>query len=131
MGAAHKPLIAKSIYYRRVFKGSGIAIILIVISLGIGIAGYHYFENLSLVDALLNASMILTGMGPVDVMKTNGGKIFASLYALYSGVTFLTIAALLFAPVYQRFLHKFHLEIENTEKKEHTDQIQVKPIDDN
>lgn len=72
-----------------------------------------YFYNLTWVDALLNASMILTGMGPVDVAKTNGAKIFASVYAIYSGVAFLTSVAVIFAPVLHRFLHRFHLNTED------------------
>lgn len=84
---------------------------LIIISLGIGGVGYHYLGNLEWLSAFLNASMILTGMGPVDAMITPTGKLFAIFYSLFSGVTFLIIAGIIFAPIYQRFLHKFHLEI--------------------
>lgn len=90
---------------------------LIVFSLGLGVAGYAYFGHLSVIDALLNASMILTGMGPVNPMTTIGGKLFASFYALYSGLAFLTIAATVFGPVFHRFMHKFHLEIEEDDDK--------------
>ena len=85
---------------------------LILFSLSIGVLGYHYFMDLPLVDSLLNAAMILTGMGPVDKAETDGAKIFASFYAIYSGVAFLTSVAFLFSPILHRFLHKFHLDIE-------------------
>ena len=79
-------------------------------SLAAGMCGYHFLEKLPWVDAFLNAAMILGGMGPVDPVKTGAGKIFAGLYALYSGLALITIAGLLLAPVVHRFLHKFHLE---------------------
>lgn len=85
---------------------------LILISLLIGISGYVYFYRLNWIDALLNASMILTGMGPVNIATTNGAKLFASFYAIYSGVAFLTSVAVIFAPVFHRFLHKFHLDLD-------------------
>jgi len=81
-------------------------------SLGLGVLGYHFFAELPWVDAILNASMILTGMGPVDPLKTVSAKLFASFYALFSGIVFITTAGILLAPVMHRFLHKFHLEIE-------------------
>ena len=80
------------------------------LSLGIGILGYHLLENLSWIDSLLNASMILGGMGPVAVVKTDAGKIFASAYALFSGVVFLVVVGLVFAPLIHRALHRFHLD---------------------
>jgi hypothetical protein len=73
-------------------------------------AGYHDLEGLPWVDAFLNASMLLGGMGPVDMPHTVGGKLFAGLYALYSGMLFLVLAAILLAPVFHRVLHRFHLE---------------------
>ena len=75
--------------------------------------GYHHYGNLPWIDSFLNASMILTGMGPVDKMETQSGKIFSAFYALFSGISFLTFVGVLFAPVYHRFLHKFHLDIES------------------
>ena len=80
------------------------------VALGIGVVGYHAFAGLGWVDATLNASMILTGMGPVDPMQTTGAKLFASAYALFSGVVFLTAVGIILAPVYHRMLHKFHLD---------------------
>ena len=87
--------------------------IVLSISLFIGMAGYHYYFNLGWVDSLYNASMILTGMGPVDKAINNSGKIFASFYAIYSGVAFLTSVAIIFSPVVHRFLHRFKLDVEN------------------
>jgi hypothetical protein len=104
-----KPLLPKKEFINRLFVnvlwGAGI----ISISLLIGILGYHYTENLGWIDSLLNASMILTGMGPVNIMVTATGKLFASFYALFSGVVFLTTIAFVLSPVVHRFLHKFHL----------------------
>ena len=82
-----------------------------VFSLGIGTVGYHITANLGWVDAFLNASMILTGMGPVDKLETETAKVFASLYAIFSGVAFLTFCGVLFTPIYHRFIHKFHLDL--------------------
>jgi hypothetical protein len=88
------------------------ALAFLCLSLAAGTVGYAHFANLSPVDAFLNASMILTGMGPVDRMETTGGKLFAGIYAIYSGVAFLTFCGVLFTPVYHRFMHKFHLDDE-------------------
>ena len=82
---------------------------LLMFSLGIGMTGYHFLESLSWLDSLLNASMILGGMGPVNPLQTAAGKIFASFYALYSGVVLLAAVGILVAPIFHRFLHRFHL----------------------
>jgi len=80
-------------------------------SLGVGTVGYHVTADLKWVDAFLNASMILTGMGPVDKLETDSAKLFASFYSIFSGVSFLTFCGVLFAPVYHRFMHRFHLDL--------------------
>ena len=80
------------------------------VSLALGMMGYEHFENLPWRDAFLNAAMLLGGMGPVDPPKTDGGKVFAGLYALYAGLVFLVTAGLVFAPVLHRVLHRFHWE---------------------
>ncbi|KAB0669718.1 hypothetical protein F6V30_13045 [Oryzomonas sagensis] len=80
-------------------------------SLGIGTVGYHISAHLNWVDAFLNASMILTGMGPVDKLESAGAKLFASFYAIFSGVSFLTFCGVLFTPIYHRFIHRFHLDL--------------------
>ena len=86
---------------------------LIIVSLSAGAIGYHEFEGLPWLDAYLNASMILTGMGPVDALRTEGGKLFAIVYSLFAGVVFLSACAVLLAPVAHRFLHRFHLDIQD------------------
>ena len=84
---------------------------LLIFSLSIGVIGYHFTMSLSWIDSLLNASMILTGMGPVNIPQTDSGKLFSSFYAVYSGVAFLSSVAILFSPILHRFLHKFHISI--------------------
>ena len=108
-----KPLLPRKVFLLRVLRSLALAFGIIGVSLGLGIFGYHFFAGLSWVDALLNAAMILTGMGPVNELHTSGAKFFASLYALFSGVVFLTAVAVLLAPVMHRFLHQFHLESES------------------
>jgi hypothetical protein len=87
-----------------------VSLLLIIVSLLIGMLGYHYLNGLSWLDALVNASMILTGMGPVDPLTNDAAKWFASAYAIFSGVAFLSIIAVLLAPAVHRFLHKLHIE---------------------
>lgn len=87
--------------------------IIIFLSLLIGIGGYHYFADLPWIDSLLNASMILTGMGPVDPMHTFNGKLFASFYALFSGIAFLTTIAVFISPILRKFMYELHIEDEN------------------
>ncbi len=112
-----KPLLSKELYYKRLFKHFLAAFSIIFFSLGIGVLGYHFFEGFNFVDSLLNASMILGGMGPVNELKTSAGKLFASFYALFSGIVFLVIVGVVFAPVFHRFLHKFHLETDDEKDK--------------
>ena len=100
-------------FLRRLLRHAGASALLIGAALGLGILGYHTLENLSWIDSLLNAAMILGGMGPVDPVKTDGGKLFASFYALFSGIVFLVAAGVVFAPAFHRFLHRFHLELED------------------
>lgn len=92
-------------------KSARIAFGLVVLSLFVGMLGYHALEGMPWIDAFVNASMILSGMGPVGELHTRGGKLFAGFYALYSGLALLTIAAILLAPVIHRFLHRFHIEM--------------------
>jgi hypothetical protein len=82
----------------------------ILISLAVGVAGYHYLDGLPWVDSLLNASMILGGMGPVDPLRTTAGKIFASAYALYSGLALIAVVGLMLTPILHRVMHQFHME---------------------
>jgi hypothetical protein len=105
----HEPLLSRRTFLRRQILFSLFALVAVFGSLGIGVLGYHFSEGLSWLDALLNASMILFGMGPVSELHTNAGKWFASFYALFSGVAFITIVGVTFAPLFHRFLHRFHL----------------------
>jgi hypothetical protein len=91
----------------------GFTVLLIAGSLGVGIAGYRFVAGLSWVDALLNASMILGGMGPVDTLSSNAAKVFAALYALFAGMVFLVAVGVLLAPIIHRIYHRFHLESED------------------
>ena len=95
-------------FIRRLINHAGLAVAVILVSLGLGMCGYAYFERLAWLDAFLNAAMLLGGMGPVDLPCTFGGKLFAGLYALYAGLVFLAVAGLTLAPFVHRLLHKFH-----------------------
>jgi hypothetical protein len=95
-------------FARRVALHFAFAMGLIVGSLALGMAGYMYFENLAWRDAFLNAAMLLGGMGPVDAPKTDAGKLFAGLYALYAGLLILVAASVIISPILHRVLHKFH-----------------------
>lgn len=109
----HEQILPLRLFLRRMAVCILIATALITIALGIGVCGYHFLARLPWVDALLNASMILTGMGPVDVLHSNAAKIFASAYAIFSGLVFISLMALLLSPVAHRVLHKFHLAEED------------------
>jgi len=108
-----QPLLPRAKFLRRLARHGGIAALLLVGSLALGVLGYHTFGGLGWVDALLDAAMILGGMGPVHELDTVAAKLFASVYALFSGVVFLTTLAVVFAPVLHRALHRFHLEEED------------------
>jgi hypothetical protein len=109
----NKSLLSFPKFLQRVVRFSMYSLIMIVISVGIGTLGYWHFAQLSILDAFYNACMILTGMGPVNAMQTNAAKIFSSLYALFSGIAFLSTVAVLFAPAAHRFLHLLHLDEED------------------
>lgn len=110
-----EPLLPWRVFLlRRVGKTLLAAALVIVLSLVIGILGYHLTEGMGWLDAFLNASMILGGMGPVDTLHTAGGKLFAGFYALYSGLMLVGTAGLLLAPFMHRLMHRFHLENRHT-----------------
>ena len=102
--------LPRALFVRRVAMHFMLANGLLVGSLAMGMAGYMYFENLAWRDAFLNAAMLLGGMGPVDAPKTNGGKLFAGFYALYSGLLILVTVGVVLAPVLHRLMHRFHWE---------------------
>lgn len=111
MTAVHRPLPSRGTFLARFARGLAVGGGIVAVSLGAGTLGYHELAGLPWIDALLNAAMILTGMGPVDAITMTRGKLFATCYALFSGIAFLSVVAVVFAPVVQRFLHRFHLEL--------------------
>ena len=104
------PLVPVHVFYRRVFRNLMIASVIILICLAIGILGYHYTAHIPWLDALHNASMILSGMGPVVEITTVSGKWFSSIYALFSGVVFITNVGIILAPAVHRLFHRLNLE---------------------
>ena len=107
-----EPLLPFRAFIGRLLRHGGYAVIIAALTLGVGTSGYHFFVGLPWLDSLLNASMILGGMGPVDPITTTGGKWFASIYALFSGLVFIVVVGVLLAPVFHRVLHRLNLEEE-------------------
>jgi hypothetical protein len=104
-----EPLLPRRRFYRRVLRTALAGVILLLFALGLGMLGYHLTERMSWIDSFANASMILSGMGPVSTLQTNAGKLFAGCYALFSGLSFITFAGLILAPFAHRMFHRFHL----------------------
>jgi len=107
----HQPLLPRALFFRRVVRYGIAGVLIVLIALVIGIAGYRLTEGMSLLDAFLNASMILGGMGPTSELHTVAGKVFAGCYALFSGIVFLLAFGVIVAPLAHRTLHHFHLEL--------------------
>ena len=105
-----QPLASQKVFFIRLGRNLFLMLILILFSLLIGVIGYHYLAEASWIDAFHNASMILSGMGPVINIASETGKIFSSFYALFSGLVFVTNVGVLLAPVMHRIMHKIHLE---------------------
>lgn len=105
-----EPILNQKAFLLRLTKSFVVTLAIVIASLTIGSVGYHVYGELPWIDAMLNAAMILTGMGPVDAMKSNSGKLFATFYALYSGIAFLSMIAVTLAPLLHRLLHRFHLD---------------------
>jgi hypothetical protein len=112
-------LASSAVYRRRLAQSGTVGLAMVAISLAVGMAGYAYFEDLDWLDAFDNAAMILSGMGPLHNPSSTGGKVFAGIYALYSGFAVLVIAAVMFAPAVHRMLHRFHLQTEEDEERSH------------
>ncbi len=104
------PLLPSHRFLRRVLGFLALSAATIGAALGIGVLGYHYFGGLPWIDALVNASMILGGMGPVDPITSHAGKLFASAYALFSGLLFIGAASLVLTPFVHRIMHKLHIQ---------------------
>ena len=108
-----EPIASPEVFRSRLYTNILYALFFLSICLSIGILGYHYTADLSWIDSLHNASMILSGMGPVVIIESTIGKLFSSFYALFSGVAFITNIAILMAPVAHRFFHKLHVDEDN------------------
>jgi len=102
------PPISRELFLKRVLLHVASATLLMFGSIMSGMVGYEYYEGLPWRDAFLNSAMLLGGMGPVDAPRTDGGKLFAGIYALYAGLVFLVVVALIFAPIVHRIMHRFH-----------------------
>lgn len=113
------PLPPRHRFLRRLGKSAVIGGAIVLVSLVIGMLGYHYLEGQPWIDAFANAAMILSGMGPLGDLHTYAGKLFAGFYALYSGLALILIVGIVFAPVVHRFLHRFHLELGQKKPDEH------------
>ena len=107
-----EPLAPRMVFFRRLGANIALALALIAGSLFAGMAGYHWLGGLGWVDSFLNAAMILSGMGPVDTLQADSAKIFAGLYAIYSGLLVVATTALILAPALHRFLHRLHVKDE-------------------
>ncbi len=105
-----KKLAPVSVFIKRLGFSIIISSLFILVTLAMGIAGYHWIAGFGWVDSLLNASMILGGMGPVGELQTNGAKIFASIYALLSGLVFVGVMGVIISPILHRMLHRFHID---------------------
>ncbi len=112
----HEEVVPVSVFVIRLSTFIGIAGVLVLIALSVGVAGYHWIAGLGWVDALLDASMILGGMGPVNPLPTNAAKLFASGYALFSGLVFIAVMGIVLSPIAHRMLHKFHIDEKDSQK---------------
>ena len=116
----HERLAPLGVFLRRILFSLGIAIGMIAVALSIGIAGYHWIAGFGWIDSLLEASMILGGMGPVNPLSGDGAKLFASFYALFSGLIFIGVMGVVLAPLAHRLMHKVHIDDESMAKKSAT-----------
>lgn len=112
----HEKLATVSVFVKRLTASIAIACLLIAVALFIGVAGYHWIAGFGWIDSLLEGSMILGGMGPVNPLSNPGAKIFASLYALFSGLMFIGIIGVALSPIVHRMLHKFHVDEKDLKK---------------
>jgi hypothetical protein len=106
----HEPLAPASRFRARMIKNVGVGSLIVIATLIVGMAGYAGLEDMSLMDAFANSAMILSGMGPLNPLHTNAGKLFAGLYAIFCGLLIFAVAGLILAPVLHRILHRFHIE---------------------
>ena len=106
-------LAPRSIFIKRMIASLLVALALMVVALALGIAGYHFLAGFDWIDSLLEASMILGGMGPIRELPNDASKVFASTYALFSGVIFIALMGIMLSPVVHRVMHKFHVDEED------------------
>ena len=109
-------LLSRAEFLRRLARHGVLAVALVLGSLGIGTLGFHFACDQEWIDALLNAAMLLGGMGPVGGLGPAAGKLFAAFYALYAGLVFLIVAGVLFAPLFHRIVHKLHMDLDDEDK---------------
>lgn len=105
-----EPILSNTAFAGRMLRWLLLTFFLLALSLYVGVLGYHYYEHMAWIDALLNASMILGGMGEIDMLHTIKGKLFAAFYAIYSGIFLVVAGGLLLVPVFHRVLHHFHAD---------------------
>ena len=105
-----QPVASQNVFVSRLTRNAISSAAIVAVSLVVGTCGYVYFENMRTVDAFANASMILASMGPLNPLLTDGGKIFAALYAIFSGFLLIGISTLMLAPIFHRILHRFHVD---------------------
>jgi membrane protein YdbS with pleckstrin-like domain len=106
----HDQLAPRSVFIKRLIAALAVALGLILLALLVGIAGYHFIAGFNWLDSLLEASMILGGMGPIKELPSDGAKVFASIYALFSGIIFIGVMGIVLSPVVHRIMHKFHVD---------------------
>ncbi len=121
-----QPIASRRRFFRRLGANAALALAFIAASLAAGMAGYHWLGGLGWVDAFLNAAMILSGMGPVDNLTNDAAKIFAGMYAIYSGLLVVATSALIFAPVLHRLLHRMHLKSDQDPDDDDNDDRKVR-----
>ena len=116
----HEKLLPRRAFLRRLTKYALISLGIVLLSLALGMVGYHVFAGYSWIDSFLNAAMLMVGMGPVNALRTDSAKVFAGIYALYCGLIELVAIGIFAAPIVHRFLHHFHLESEQKQTKENS-----------
>jgi hypothetical protein len=114
----NEKLLSRRAFLRRLAKYAGISIGIILFSLAVGMVGYHWSEGMSWIDAFLNAAMLMGGMGQINTLNTDAGKLFAGTYALYCGLVELVAVGIFAAPIVHRFLHRFHIESEKASRED-------------
>jgi hypothetical protein len=114
----NEPIVSREVFLRRLGRNATVALSIIGVSLVVGIIGYRTLEGMGWIDAFLESAMLLGGMGPIQAPETVAGKLFAGVYALYSGILVIGTAGIILAPIFHRLLHSLHVEDEDDEKKD-------------